>query len=199
MAKFGITDIGVLALDRFRLKDEVERRIEQHREAEHQSAFQMFLLPESSLTVSDERGINFKTMGYEPSWLYEGAHQFQKHYFGAKPGELREKTPSGDMTEEFKCAQFIDAMPQVKFWVRNLARKPSSFWLQTSTERFYPDFLCQLADGRVLAVEYKGKIYFDSIDSDEKRAVGVVWASRSGGKCHFAMPTDGNFQSLSHV
>jgi hypothetical protein len=69
-----------LALDRFRLKDEAERRIDQHREAEHQSAFQMFLLPESSLIVSDERGINFKTTGYEPSWLYEGAHQFQKHY-----------------------------------------------------------------------------------------------------------------------
>ncbi|HUF41426.1 MAG TPA: hypothetical protein VMR20_05680, partial [Verrucomicrobiae bacterium] len=199
MAKFGITDIGVLALDRFRLKDEVERRIDQHREAEHQSAFQMFLLPESSLTVSDERGINFKTMGYEPSWLYEGAHQFQKHYFGAKPGELREKTPSGDLTEEFKCAQFIDAMPQVKFWVRNLARKPSSFWLQTSTDRFYPDFLCQLADGRVLAVEYKGKIYFDSIDSDEKRAVGVVWASRSGGKCLFAMPTGEDFSTLTQI
>jgi type III restriction enzyme len=199
MAKSGITDVGVLALDRFRLKDEVERRIDQHREGEHKAAFQMFLLSQSSLVVSEERGINFKNMAYEPSWLYEGAHQFQKHYFGVKPAELREKTPSGDLTEEFKCAQFIDSTPQVKFWARNLARKPSAFWLQTSTDRFYPDFICQLQDGRVLVVEYKGKFLYDSIDAEEKRAVGEVWASRSGGKCIFAMPTDGNFESLSHT
>jgi len=31
-----------------------------------------------------------------------------------------------------------------------------SFWLQTSTDRFYPDFVCKLRDGRILGVEYKG-------------------------------------------
>ena len=199
IAKYGITDLGVLALDRFRLKDEVERRIDQHREAEHKAAFQMFLLPESRLVVNEERGLNFKSMFYEPSWLYEGAHQFQKHYFGAKPGELRERTPSGELTEEFKCAQFLDSMRQVKFWVRNLARKPSSFRLQTSTDWFYPDFICQLEDGRVLVVEYKGKFLYDNIDSEEKRAVGAVWASRSSGKCLFEMPTDGDFSALTRL
>jgi type III restriction enzyme len=159
----------------------------------------MYLLPDSGLTVTNDRGINFKTMGYEPSWLYEGSFQFRKHYFGAKPGELREKTPSGDLAEEFKCAQFIDAMPQVKFWVRNLARKSSSFRLQTSTDRFYPDFICLLQDGRVLVVEYKGKFLYDNIDSEEKRAVGAVWASRSGGKHLFVMPTDGDFSSLTNL
>jgi type III restriction enzyme len=199
MAKFGIDDVSVLALDRFRLRDEVERRIEQHRTDEHKAAFQMYLLRESRLVVTNERGINFKTMNYEPSWLYEGSLQFKKHYFGVKPGELREKTPSGDLTEEFKCAQFIDAMPQVKFWVRNLARKPSSFRLQTSTDWFYPDFICQLSDGRVLVVEYKGKIFYDTIDSEEKRAVGAVWASRSGDQCLFEMPTDGDFSALTKL
>jgi type III restriction enzyme len=199
MAKFGITEVGVLALDRFRLKDEVERRIDQHREAELKAAFQMFLLPESGLAVSTERGINFKNMTYEPSWFYEGGFQFRKHYFGAKPGELREKTPSGDLTEEFKCAQFIDAMSQVKFWVRNLARRNSSFRLQTSTDWFYPDFICQLVDGRVLVVEYKGKIFYESIDAEEKRAVGAVWASRSGEKGLFVMPTDGDFTAITKL
>ena len=31
MATFGIADVSVLALDRFRLRDEIEARIEQHR------------------------------------------------------------------------------------------------------------------------------------------------------------------------
>lgn len=199
IAKYGIADLGVLALDRFRLRDEVERRIEQHRSAEHKAAFQMYLLDEARLIVTSERGINFRSMVYEPSWLYDGTFKFKKHYFGAKPGELREETPSGALSEEFKCAQFIDAMPQVKFWLRNLVQKPSSFRLQTSTDWFYPDFVCQLTDGRVLVVEYKGKIYYDSADSEEKRAVGAVWSSRSGGKCLFDMPTDANFTSLAKL
>ncbi len=108
MAKYGVADVSLLALDRFRLRDEVEQRIQQHRDSERKTAFQEFLLPASALTVTDDRAINFKTMAYEPSWLYEGGFQFQKHYFGPKPGELAEKTTAGKTTEEFKCAQFID-------------------------------------------------------------------------------------------
>jgi type III restriction enzyme len=199
MAKHGITDLGALALDRFRLRDEIESRIQQHREGERKAAFRQFLLPDSMLAVRAERALNLKTMNYEPSWVYEGGFQFTKHYFGPKPGELRERTPSGEQTEEFKCAQFLDAMPEVKFWMRNLVRKSSSFRLQTSTDWFYPDFLCQLADGRVLAVEYKGKDRYTAEDAEEKRAVGAVWASRSGGRCLFAMPTDGDFSALARA
>src|SRR5262249_8879890 len=196
MAKFAITEVGVLALDRFRLRDEIEGRIRQHRNDERKIAFQMLLLPESALVVSDERGINFKAMSYEPSWLYEGGFQFKKHYFGPKPGELRERTSVGEMTEEFKCAQFLDNLPEVQFWVRNLARKATSFRLQTSQDWFYPDFVCQLTDGRTLAVEYKGKHIYDSADAEEKRAVGAVWASRSGSRCLFIMPTEENFSVI---
>ena len=197
VTKHGITDLSVLALDRFRLRDEIEARIQQHRDNEQKAAFQQFLLPDSMLTVSDKRAINFKTMQYEPSWLYEGGFRFNKHYFGPKPGELRETTTNGAQTEEFKCAQFLDGLPEVKFWVRNLVRKPSSFRLQTSTDWFYPDFLCQLIDGRVLAVEYKGAHLWT--DAEEKRAVGAVWASRSGGRCLFVMPTEGDFSVISRM
>ena len=197
VAKHDITDLSVLALDRFRLRDEIEARIQQHRDNEQKAAFQQFLLPDSMLTVSDRRALNFKTMQYEPSWLYEGGFRFNKHYFGPKPGELRETTASGAQTEEFKCAQFLDGLPEVKFWVRNLVRKPSSFRLQTSTDWFYPDFLCQLIDGRVLAVEYKGAHLWT--DAEEKRAVGAVWASRSGGRCLFVMPTEGDFSVISRM
>jgi type III restriction enzyme len=194
MAKYAITDVSVLALDRFRLRDEVEARIQQHRDSERKAAFQAFLLPQAPLAVSTERVINFKAMSYEPSWVYEGGFQFKKHYFGPKPGELRESTPGGETTEEFKCAQFLDGRPEVKFWVRNLARRATSFRLQTSKDWFYPDFLCQLNDGRVLAVEYKGAHLW--ADAEEKRAVGAVWASRSGGRCGFVMPTEGDFSEV---
>jgi type III restriction enzyme len=197
MATFGIADVNTLALDRFRLRDEITARIQEYRDSERKVAFQLLLLPDSSLAVDAGHAINFRTMGYEPSRVYDGGFQFQKHYFGPKPGELSEKTSDGNTTEEFRCAQFLDGLPSVQFWIRNLPRKPTSFRLQTSTDWFYPDFLCQLTDGRVLAVEYKGKHLYDSTDAEEKRAIGAVWAARSGGRCLFVMPTEGDFSVIT--
>ena len=182
-------------MDRFRLRDEIDVRIQQHRDSEKKAAFQSFLLPDSALTVSESYAINFKTMSYEPSWLYEGGFQFKKHYFGPKPGELPETTSNGKLKEEFQCAQFLDGLPEIKFWARNLVRKATSFRLQTSTDWFYPDFICQLTDGRALAVEYKGGHLW--ADAEEKRAVGAIWAARSGGRCLFVMPTDGDFSAIA--
>ena len=45
------------------------------------------------------------------------------------------------------------------------------------------------------------KRYYDEAqergDVEEKRAVGAVWASRSGGRCLFVMPTEGDFSVIS--
>ena len=191
MARHGIQDVSALALDRHRLREQIERRIQLHRETERKCAFKQWLLPDSSLTVTEAKTINFATMSYDPLDRYEGGFQFKKHYFGPKPGDLKEKRADGKLTEEFQCAQYLDALPEVKFWVRNLSRRTTSFRLQTSTDWFYPDYICLLNDGRVLAVEYKGSHLVGGDDSAEKRAVGAVWESRSQGKCLFIMP-DGN-------
>src|SRR5512137_1663076 len=61
MAQFAISDVSALALDRFRLRDEIETRIQQHRESERKTAFQIFLLPQAPLAVTSQRTINFKT------------------------------------------------------------------------------------------------------------------------------------------
>ncbi len=108
--------------------------------------------------------------------------RFAKHYF-PRIGELKSEG------EEYECAVFLEGLPQVKGWVRNLERRPdSSFWLQTSTDRFYPDFVAILRDERILVVEYKGADRWSNEDSQEKRAVGDLWADRSGGRCLFVMP-----------
>jgi len=198
MATHG-AELGDLAADRFRLCAEIEARIQQHRAQERKVAFQMYLEPNSPLEADAQYALNFKNLGYEPSWLYEGSYQFKKHYYGPKPGELAATTPNGRPAEEAACAEFLDQCAEVAFWVRNLARKNTSFRLQTSTDFFYPDFLCQLIDGRVLAVEYKGKDRYDAADAEEKRAIGAVWAARSNGKCLFCMPTDRDFSEIEKV
>lgn len=195
-ATHGIEDVSALALDRYRLRDEVEKAIQNHRDKERAAAFKDWLLPASSLTVDESNSINFATMGYEPSWLYEGAFEFKNHYFGNKPGELEERRADGREREEFQCAQYLDGLAEVRFWARNLSKRSSSFRLQTATDWFYPDFVCMLTDGRVLAVEYKGGDRVTNDDSRDKQAVGAVWESRSGGQCLFVMPSNGDFAAI---
>ena len=88
-------------------------------------------------------------------------------------------------------------LPEVKYWVRNLERKPiHSFWLQTSTDKFYPDFVCLLTDERYLVVEYKGNHLWTAEDAKEKREIGELWKKRSEGKCLFIMPRGPDFDAI---
>ena len=81
----------------------------------------------------------------------------------------------------------LDEHRQVRHWVRNVAQQAEfSFWLPTSTDYFYPDFVCELTDGRVFVVEYKGA-FLDNADTAEKQRIGDLWARTSAGKCLFLM------------
>ena len=93
-----------------------------------------------------------------------------------------------DGTEEFKCAVVIDAHPKIKHWVRNLERAVAgSFWLPVPRGKFYPDFVYELLDGRILVVEYKGEHLRPVPTEIEKDQIGRLWAERSAGKCLFLM------------
>jgi type III restriction enzyme len=54
--------------------------------------------------------------------------------------------------------------------------KPTSFSLQTATERSYPDFICKLEDGRILVVEYKNSKDYDLPDNEEKRRLSKFFS-----------------------
>ena len=73
------------------------------------------------------------------------------------------------------------------FWIRNVARHPASFWLPTATDRFYPDFVARLKDGRFLVVEYKGEHLAEGSDTAGKRAIGALWERKSQGKGLFVV------------
>ena len=134
--------------------------------------------------MAPEVQFRFQPDAYPYNTRYDGGYRFRKHYYPVV-GELRAEG------EEFECAKFIDNLPEVKYWVRNLAgpgRENSSFWLQTSTDKFYPDFICELTDGRQLVVEYKNARDWSNEDSTEKRNLGELWEERSGSRCLFVMP-----------
>lgn len=150
-------------------------------------AFQQSLLPGAQAARLDATTrFAFDPQRYPARWLYAGRYTFGKHYYPL-PGELKPELDA----EETACAIEIDSLAQVKHWVRNLERQPdAAFWLPTSTDRFYPDFVAELTDGRLFVVEYKGGDRYSNDDSREKRDIGSVWAAASGGRCVFAMVTD---------
>ncbi len=94
-------------------------------------------------------------------------------------------------------AESDESKPAVETWVRNLERQPvRSFWLPTATDRFYPDFICKLHDGRILVVESKGEHLWSNDDSKEKRRIGELWMERSQGACVFVMPCGRDFAAI---
>ena len=112
---------------------------------------------------------------------YRGKFRFAKHFYPAV-ADLE------DGGEEWRCALALDGHALVRRWVRNLDSDPvAGFWLPTSTGRFYPDFVCELACGRLFVAEYKGEHLRSMPREIEKGQVGAVWAERSGGRAVFAM------------
>jgi len=176
-------DLNTLVRRRFKLRDALEIKINLHRDEQSKKCFQRMLFTErrNDFVVSADNILNLDENLYAPSWYYEGPFQFSKSYF-SKIGELKNEG------EEFECACFIDSLSEVKYWVRNLTKGHRSFWLPTSTDKFYPDFIIMLKDGRILVVEYKGADRWSNDDSKEKRAIGDLWAEKGGENCLFIMP-----------
>lgn len=178
-----------LVRSRFRLRDALQDRLRSLRYSAHKQAYQRMLLPDAAtaLEVTPSLCFKFPLTQYPANRLYAGPVEFRKHYY---------ESPGAMNGEEADCAAMLDSMREVKFWVRNLDRGEYSFWLPTSTDRFYPDFVAELGDGRHLVVEYKGADRWSNDDSKEKRVVGDLWAARSAGKCIFVMPKGPDFNKI---
>lgn len=177
-------DLGRLVRKKFELRKIIEAKIKKYREEARKKAYQELLFGDmaTEVVVSPQKCFTFRPDQYPHRFVCPRSESFSKHYY-PKVGEL-----DGE-GEEFLCAQYLDQMDEVEFWVRNLERQDRlSFWLQTATDKFYPDFVCKLKDGRYLVVEYKGADRWSNDDSKEKRRLGELWEMKSGGKCLFAMP-----------
>ena len=156
-------------------------------QARRQGFEQMTLLPPAQQVAGESWCLGtspdweFRYVHYPARHVYGGRWRFAKHYFT----DVHALKSQG---EEFEFAVALDSLAAVKHWVRNIERQPQfSFWLPTATDYFYPDFVAELHDGRLLVVEYKGDAYATNDDSREKRAIGRAWARASGGRGLFLM------------
>jgi type III restriction enzyme len=167
-------DMAKLARGRFVLEKVLQNKISFYRKQDYDKCYQTCMFGDKAIAAISPKDFSFSfdRDNYPSNGNYEGPLGFYKHYY-SRIGKMND--------EEAECAFAIDKNSNVKFWVRNLERQPKySFWLPTSTDRFYPDFVAQLNDGRLLVVEYKGEPYATNDDSKEKKLIGEVWAKKSG-------------------
>ena len=150
------------------------------RQQERNSVYQRYLFtPESKVSVSFDDAFTFVDGMYQDQRCYRGRWKPRKHFLGP------DRVPAFDGVEdgeEAQCAQVIDSLAEVKYWIRNVARHSQSFYLPTATDKFYPDFVAQLKGGRLFVVEYKGAHIAEGADTAEKRTIGALWEQESDGK-----------------
>jgi type III restriction enzyme len=168
--------------------------IAKHRDKREATAFERALFPQSGLEfeTSSDLELVFDESRYGYRQPYKGGTTFNKHLFRVI-GDLDSRG------EEYECAVYLERLGGVKAWVRNTSQQPHSFWLQTASDKFYPDFVALLNDDRILVIEYKGEPYATNDDSKEKRLIGDLWAERSGGKGLFLMVEKGQFSRIDHA
>ena len=169
--------IAALMRCKFLLGRKIRSKIAAIRQQERKNVYTRYLFtPEAKVEVSFDSAFRFRDDMYRDERRYRGRWKPRKHFLEHVPAF--DGAPDG---EEFQCAQALDSLTKVRFWLRNVARHPASFWLPTATDKFYPDFVAQLEDDRLLVAEYKGARDIKSDDTREKRTIGELWERRSGG------------------
>ena len=176
--------LAQLLKGQFVLRRKLAEQLLLAKENAHALGFQQALFRDGlEIVASDTPGHVFAYPAdfaqYPARSYYRGAYRFRKHYYPV-PGDLK------SIGEEFECARAIDLLEEAEFWVRNLVHA-SQFWMPTSRQRTYPDFVAKLKDGRLFVIEYKGGDRFSADQEKEKRLVGELWEKRSGGKGLYLM------------
>jgi len=189
-------DLARVNRQKFLLRNLIEEQVKLLRDEAKVRAHQDFLFGDGNnerVRVGSEYAFEFHPDAYAPDRDYItshefGVYEFKKHYY-PRMGDF-------DSKEEFECACWLDRQASVEFWVRNLVRKNgASFFLQSATGKFYPDFICKLTDGRILVVEYKGADRWEA--AKPNRLLGELWAELSNGKCVFVMVKDKQWGTIT--
>lgn len=165
---------------RHRLYKAVSTRLNELEKQNRKEVYEKLLFSDGSgsVYVTLANVFTFHPNKYPVGDRYQGL-ELPRHYY-KEIGAMND--------EEVKCAQAIAHDKRIETWVRNLEREPKlAFWIQTSSDKFYPDFIAKLINGKSLAVEYKGTHLAENPDTIEKERLGKLWQERSGGQCFFEM------------
>ena len=180
--------IAALMRCKFVLARKIRSKISAIRQLERKTVYKQYLFaPETNVEVSFASAFQFQDGMYRDERRHRGRWKPRKHFLEHVPA-----FDGAEDGEEVQCAGALDSLKEVRFWLRNVARHPASFWLPTAAGKFYPDFVAQLGDGRLLVAEYKGARDIKSDDTREKRIIGELWERKSNGKGLFIVVEKSN-------
>jgi len=101
-------------------------------------------------------------------------------------------------SEEKILAEQIDMKQNVKRWLKNGVSFQNSFWLQMAKAKFYPDFIIELTDGKIVVLEYKGKNMVSNDETMDKEKIGNAWANSSSNLEFYIIQKSNIFQIMEN-
>lgn len=161
--------LSQLSVERFILKDAIERKIDFIIDEITTSRFKE--LEKKRLLIASGEAFFMKDNVSLPRFCSDS---FQKHFY-KKAGEMN--------TEELDLAFQLDGLDNVFWWFRN--PESGGFYLQGWLKnKFYPDFILKTKQNNYFVLEYKGAQFEESKDTEYKNALGQKW-QELGDKKHF--------------
>ena len=97
---------------------------------------------------------------------------------------------------ELKVIEKVAALPNVKWWHRNIDR------VEFSINGFinpYPDFIVMTHSGKVVMLETKGGHLATNDDSRDKAELGKVWQAQAGGNYRYYMVGEAEYANNPDV
>jgi len=153
----------------------------------HKYRLKRAILNKLNIIVKESKERSFKKILEADNFTIDANEMFTFSPNSYKPNEDRRKTKFDkhrykyadkfDSNQEYECAKYLDNLPEVATWIKNISRdSKNSFWLQTASDKFYPDFIIKLKSGKIIVAEFKGE-HLKNDDTDEKNIIGKKWAS----------------------
>ena len=107
---------------KFLLARRIRDKIDEIRRTEREQVYQRYLFaPHAKPEISFDHNVTFRAGMYRNVRRYRGHWRPGKHFLGPDLVPAFDGTTDG---EEVACAQVIDSLPDVLFWLRNVARHP---------------------------------------------------------------------------
>jgi len=174
----------------------LQAKLEAIYEVESKRSYQLALFgADASPSVSFDDGFRFFDGMFAGVRLYRGRTRFSRHFTGNDQVPAFDGAgENGGDGEELQCAVALDSLPEVKHWIRNVAKHPNAFSLPRARGKHYPDFIAELRDGRTLVVEYKGQRGITDPREIESLNIGRLWEAVSRGRaiyCRVERELDG--------
>jgi superfamily II DNA or RNA helicase len=179
LSKYSLSELSV---NRFVLRDKLDAVIKELLQKYAKKRFDEYV--KKKITVKPFEKFDDKIIVSEKI-----DEKFKKNYY-----EEVEKLNK----EELAFIQRLDseALPNIKFWVRNREKKDPFYIQGWKQNKFYPDFIAVTKKGNILALEWKGQDRLSNEDTEYKVEAAKVWAELGKGKLHFFLVSNDSVEKV---